>query len=80
MFLTVGVYSPSSRVATAERKLKLVNDSLAKSFTTKSVKCARCAQTVALEGDGDYDLTLWYAHKSSCTLCVLRRISRKYWS
>ncbi|THH15222.1 hypothetical protein EW146_g5220 [Bondarzewia mesenterica] len=57
---------PSSRVATAERKLKLVNDSGAKSFTTTSVECASCGIAVALEGEGDYDLTKWDEHKLSC--------------
>ncbi|KAI0311478.1 hypothetical protein OF83DRAFT_1150752 [Amylostereum chailletii] len=57
---------PSSRVATAERKLKLVNDSSAKNLTTKSVDCVHCKKTVALEGEGDYDLTQWEEHKASC--------------
>ncbi|KAI0061002.1 hypothetical protein BV25DRAFT_1887478 [Artomyces pyxidatus] len=57
---------PSSRVATAERKLKLVNDAAAKRFTTKSVVCAHCKETVALEGEGDYNLAKWDDHKASC--------------
>jgi len=57
---------PSSRIATAERKLKLVNDGLAKKFTTSSVECARCRASVALVGEGDYDLSNWEAHKASC--------------
>ncbi|KAA1470225.1 hypothetical protein DENSPDRAFT_835974 [Dentipellis sp. KUC8613] len=57
---------PSSRVATAERKLKLVNDSSAKSFTVKSVECRACGAMVALEGEEDYNLTKWEEHKTSC--------------
>ncbi|KAI0048125.1 hypothetical protein FA95DRAFT_1126820 [Auriscalpium vulgare] len=55
-----------SRVATAERKLKLVNDKAAKSYTTKSVQCAHCKDSVALEGEGDYNLTKWDEHKANC--------------
>ncbi|EIN09497.1 hypothetical protein PUNSTDRAFT_143044 [Punctularia strigosozonata HHB-11173 SS5] len=57
---------PSSRVATAERKLKLVNDSQAKHFTTCSVDCNVCGDRVTLEGEGDYKLTKWEEHKGSC--------------
>lgn len=56
---------PSSRVATAERKLKLVNDSKAKSFTSRSVACLSCGVTVAL--DGEYVLTKWDEHKAKCS-------------
>ncbi|KAI9454438.1 hypothetical protein F5148DRAFT_1288634 [Russula earlei] len=59
---------PSSRVATAERKLKLVNDASAKSFTATSVQCAHCDTTVMLHGDGDYNLTKWEEHSEEC-LC-----------
>lgn len=62
---------PSSRVATAERKLKLVNDAAAKRFTTKSVVCAHCKETVALEGEGDYNLAKWDDHKASCARYVV---------
>jgi hypothetical protein len=57
---------PSSRVATAERKLRIVNDSQAKSFGTRNVECALCGACVALEGEGDYNLTRWDEHKSHC--------------
>lgn len=59
---------PSDRVTAAERKLRLVNDKDARpGFTTHSVQCARCDTTVILEGDGDFNLTNWELHKSSCT-------------
>ncbi|KZV65183.1 hypothetical protein PENSPDRAFT_655990 [Peniophora sp. CONT] len=57
---------PSSRVATAERKLKLVNDASAKKFTTTSVVCKHCQATVTLEGEGAYNLTSWEKHKKTC--------------
>jgi len=57
---------PSTRVATVNRKLQLVNDSQAKSFTSRSVECASCDAAVILEGEGDYDLTKWHEHKSNC--------------
>jgi len=57
---------PSSRVANAERKLKLVNDSMARAFTVKSVECDACDAIVDLEGEGDYNLTKWTEHKMSC--------------
>ncbi|KAI0305883.1 hypothetical protein B0F90DRAFT_1947187 [Multifurca ochricompacta] len=58
---------PSNRIATAERKLRLVNDASAKSFSTKSVWCKHCDATIALEeGEGDYNLTRWEEHKTSC--------------
>lgn len=59
-------FSPSSRVATAERKLKLVNDASAKKFTTTSVVCKQCQATVTLEGEGAYNLTSWEKHKQTC--------------
>jgi hypothetical protein len=59
-------YIPGHRVATAERKLRLVNDSQAKAFTSKSVVCASCSQRVILEGEGDYNLTEWEQHKTTC--------------
>ncbi|KAF5350221.1 hypothetical protein D9758_007782 [Tetrapyrgos nigripes] len=56
---------PSSRVATAERKLKIVNDPRAKKFGPRHVVCASCGTTVALQG-GDYNLTNWEQHKTEC--------------
>ncbi|KDQ61517.1 hypothetical protein JAAARDRAFT_30966 [Jaapia argillacea MUCL 33604] len=61
---------PSSRVATAERKLKLVNDSQVKSFTVQAIECFICSQTVQLEG-ADYDLTKWEEHKEHCNKSIL---------
>jgi len=57
---------PSSRVATAERKLRIVNDSQAKSFDPKNVECALCGENIPLQGEGDYNLTSWEAHKKVC--------------
>lgn len=53
-------------MATAERKLKLVNDSQMKDFTTRTVECKECNSTVELDGEFDYDLTKWEEHKSTC--------------
>ena len=58
---------PSSRVATAQRKLSLVNDSQVKVFTTQSVDCKHCNSTIELEGKADYDTTKWEEHKATCT-------------
>ncbi|OJT06711.1 hypothetical protein TRAPUB_2419 [Trametes pubescens] len=54
---------PSSRVATAQRKLKIVNDANVKAFTARSVECKLCDATIELEGSSDYDLTKWEEHK-----------------
>jgi hypothetical protein len=57
---------PSSRVEAAERKLKLVNDAKAKTFTANSVECISCGAMVTLEGEGEYNLMKWEEHKSGC--------------
>jgi len=57
---------PSSRIATAERKLKLVNDASAKSFSATSVQCKYCDATIALDDEADYNLTKWEEHKANC--------------
>lgn len=57
--------TPSSRVSSAEQKLKLVNDSQAKTFTPRSVECVKCGVDVALSGD--YLLTNWDNHKKHCS-------------
>lgn len=57
------LHSPSSRVATAQRKLKIVNDANVKAFTARSVECKLCDATIELEGGSDYDLTKWEEHK-----------------
>ncbi|KAJ6619875.1 hypothetical protein B0H10DRAFT_2163714 [Mycena sp. CBHHK59/15] len=56
----------SSRVAMAQRKILLVNDSQAKTSGPRHVECRECGSTVALEGEGDYTLTSWELHKLSC--------------
>ncbi|KIM90382.1 hypothetical protein PILCRDRAFT_812122 [Piloderma croceum F 1598] len=58
--------TPSSRVATAERKLKLVNDPQASSSSTHSVECSLCREYISLGREGDYDLTTWNEHKMHC--------------
>jgi hypothetical protein len=62
--------SPSSRVATAERKLTLVNDASAKSFSGTGVLCKHCDTTIVLDGEGDYNLTKWQEHKAACPRSV----------
>lgn len=58
---------PSDRVASAERKLKLVNDSQVKSFTEHEVVCHDCGEKVQLIGSGNYNLTKWDEHKLVCS-------------
>ncbi|KAI0642237.1 hypothetical protein C8Q79DRAFT_1003149 [Trametes meyenii] len=55
---------PSSRVATAQRKLKLVNDPHVKTFAPRTVECKLCDAAIELVGSTDYDLTKWEEHKS----------------
>jgi hypothetical protein len=59
-------FSPSSRVATAERKIILMNDPQVKSCSSQSIDCAFCKSVVVLEGAVDYDLTKWNEHKKEC--------------
>lgn len=59
-------HRPSSRVAAAERKLKLVNDAQSNSFTTNSVECVSCGHSITLGSESDYDLTHWNEHKAQC--------------
>lgn len=61
------LHSPSSRVATAQRKLELVNDPRVKSFSPTHVVCATCDDKVELMHDVDYNLTLWQEHKAGCS-------------
>lgn len=58
--------TPSSRVATAERKIALLNDPQVRTASPNSVRCTYCKVTVMLEGDVDYDLTKWNEHKTTC--------------
>ncbi|ESK94880.1 hypothetical protein Moror_14047 [Moniliophthora roreri MCA 2997] len=57
---------PSSKVATAERKLRIVNDPRAKTFGPRHVECATCRNSIILEGEADYTLTCWENHKAEC--------------
>ncbi|KAH7890863.1 hypothetical protein F5I97DRAFT_1839379 [Phlebopus sp. FC_14] len=66
----------SSRVATAERKIVLLNDPQAKACSPKSVECAFCKSAVALEGVVDYDLTRWNEHKANCTSTIVQMTPR----
>jgi len=61
---------PSSRVAAAKRRLLLVNDSQAGTFDSRNVGCALCGVNIVLEGEGDFNLTQWCEHKSSCIKSV----------
>ncbi|KAF7308422.1 hypothetical protein HMN09_00691000 [Mycena chlorophos] len=56
----------SSRVATAKRKIALVNDAQAKTKGPRFVECAICKATIELVGDQDYTLTNWEQHKQTC--------------
>jgi len=64
---TCNVAVPSKRVATATRKLQLVNDSQVKSFTPREVVCSFCDTTITSNGDGDYNIINWDNHKTTCT-------------
>ncbi|KIJ20967.1 hypothetical protein PAXINDRAFT_165777 [Paxillus involutus ATCC 200175] len=57
---------PSSRIATTERKIALLNDPQVKSCSPQSIHCRVCKSTVALDGAVDYDLTKWNEHKEKC--------------
>ncbi|KAJ6498316.1 hypothetical protein DFH09DRAFT_1204132 [Mycena vulgaris] len=56
----------SSRVAMAQRKIRLVNDSQAKTSGPRHVECRICGTNVALAGEWDYTLTSWELHKQTC--------------
>ena len=70
-FTALFIYSfidrPSNRVAAAKRKLLVVNDPQVKSFDTRRIQCTFCSANVALQGEGDYNLTNWDEHKAQCT-------------
>lgn len=57
-------------MAAAKRRLLLVNDSQAVSFDSRNVWCVLCGANIALEGEGDFNLTKWNEHKASCIKCV----------
>ena len=48
------------------RRMQLLNDSQAKSFTAEAVVCDVCKLPVVLQGDGDYNLVKWHEHKLAC--------------
>ncbi|KAG6918974.1 hypothetical protein DXG01_010213 [Tephrocybe rancida] len=60
-------HQPSDRVAAATRKLRLVNDGQAKSYTEHEVTCAYCDSNIS-EGErkGDHSLLAWEEHKAVC--------------
>jgi len=58
--------SPSDRVSSAERKLKILNDPQQKDYGPRHVSCKICDVEVMLEGPGDYELESWELHKSTC--------------
>lgn len=64
-------FSPSSRVSITERKIVLLNDPQVRTFSKTHVQCGCCKTEVALEGEVDYDLTKWAAHKETCIPSVL---------
>lgn len=59
-------FTPSSRVATAERKIVLLNDPQVKAISTGRVQCGACKKVVDLESEVDYDLMKWTEHKATC--------------
>ena len=67
LFIYSFIDRPSNRVAAAKRKLLLVNDLQAKSFDARRIQCTFCSANVALQGEGDYNLTNWDKHKAQCT-------------
>lgn len=58
-----------TRVATAKRKLVLVNDAQVKNFTSTEVLCATCNETISL-GEMEYGLAIWEQHKTTCLAFV----------
>ncbi|KAK0466978.1 uncharacterized protein EV420DRAFT_1506523 [Desarmillaria tabescens] len=57
--------SPSTRVATAADRIRLVNDPQVKDCGPRHVDCKFCESTIQLEGD--YDPTNWITHQTTCT-------------
>ncbi|KAI0924210.1 hypothetical protein AcW2_005153 [Taiwanofungus camphoratus] len=64
--ISISLPRPSKRIATAQRKLQLVNDAQVKKFTDHSVECSLCGVEIQLEGELEYDLTNWEDHKTTC--------------
>lgn len=67
LFIYAFIDRPSNRVSAAKRKLLVVNDPQAKSFDPHRIQCTFCSTNVALQGEGDYNLTNWNEHKAQCT-------------
>lgn len=59
--------APSLRVTVAERKLRVINDPLAKKLTPDTVECNLCDGTIAIEPE-TFDLAPWEEHKASCPM------------
>ena len=60
------MFRPSNRVATAERKLQLVNDAQVDTFDAHSVECKSCGESVPLSAEQEYNLSNWFEHKTNC--------------
>ena len=58
---------PSARVSSAQRRVYLCNDKQANDPRPDSVQCKACGGRIALEGDGEYNLSSWQQHKSICS-------------
>ncbi|KAL1716319.1 hypothetical protein EV715DRAFT_255220 [Schizophyllum commune] len=58
---------PSARVSSAQRRVYLCNDKQANDPQPDSVQCKACGGRIALEGDGEYNLSSWQQHKSICS-------------
>ncbi|KAK0202554.1 hypothetical protein DFS33DRAFT_1384918 [Desarmillaria ectypa] len=63
--LTCSDTSPSTRVAAAGDRIRLVNDPQVKDCGPRHVECKFCESTIPLEGD--YDPTNWITHQRMCT-------------
>ncbi|KIY70563.1 hypothetical protein CYLTODRAFT_408791 [Cylindrobasidium torrendii FP15055 ss-10] len=57
--------APSARVAMAERKVRLTNDSQAKTHSPRHVDCKICGANITLPG-AEYNLDAWETHKVEC--------------
>lgn len=72
--ISISLPRPSKRIATAQRKLQLVNDAQVKKFTDHSVECSLCGVEIQLEGELEYDLTNWEDHKTTCFRSALLNV------
>ncbi|KAF8989010.1 hypothetical protein BDZ89DRAFT_1087513, partial [Hymenopellis radicata] len=55
----------SERVASVERKLRVVNDPQVKGHTPRHIECKQCGKNVQLVGS-EYNLENWETHKLEC--------------